>query len=63
MIVKTKKVGGRGKSGTRKYGRNLVKCKRYRDRGQREKNKARRLERRERKFVKRRKIREVNIDG
>jgi hypothetical protein len=63
MIIKTKKVGGRGKSGTRKYGRNLDTCKRYRDRGQREKNKARRLEQRERKFEKRRKNREVNING
>ncbi len=40
----------RGKSGTAKYGRKVNKCERYRLEGRREKNKARRLELRERKY-------------
>ena len=43
----TPRKGG-GKSGTKKYGRNKVKCERYRREHRREKNKLRRL----RKLVK-----------
>lgn len=39
-----------GKGGKRKVGRNLDKCKRYRDGGRREKNKARRLAQRVKKY-------------
>lgn len=39
-------------AGTKKYGRNLKKCQRYRLEGRREKNKARRAAKRERKLRK-----------
>lgn len=37
----------------RKYGRNLIKCARYRAEGRREKNKARKAVKRQRKIEKR----------
>ena len=43
-----------GKKGSRAYGRNKAKCDRYRMRGQREKNKARRMAQRERRYAKKR---------
>lgn len=43
----------KNRNGSRKYGRNLVKCKRYRDAGAREKNKARREAKRQKMFAKR----------
>lgn len=58
MIMKPQKTHGRGKSGTRKYGRDLEKCKKYRLTNRREENKARKLAKRERKFERRRKHRE-----
>ena len=54
MVIKQQKKKGKGKSGTRKYGRNAEKCKRYRDRGIRQKNKRREAEKRKRKFERRR---------
>jgi hypothetical protein len=48
-----------GKKGSRKYGRNKVKCERYRREGRREKNKARRAEKRERWLEKRRAKRSI----
>lgn len=56
--MKPQKTTGRGKSGTRKYGRDLEKCKRYRAKNQREKNKKRQKEKREYKFAKRQEKRE-----
>lgn len=47
-----KQKQGRGK-GTRKYGRNADKCKRYKAQGRREKNKARRQVQRDRWLEKR----------
>jgi len=44
-VIKDAKRHRKGKSGTSKYGRNKAKCERYRARGQRERNKARRAER------------------
>lgn len=41
----------RGKKGNKKHGHNKDKCKRYRDRGTREKNKARKAEKRERRYA------------
>lgn len=61
MIIKTQKSTTKGRSGVRKYGRNLEKCKRYKNSGQREKNKARELVKREKKFAKRKKKRDKNI--
>jgi len=43
-----------GKKGSRAYGRNKVKCARYRAQGRREKNKARRMAKRARWIEKRR---------
>ena len=44
----------RGSGGTRKYGRNVAKCKRYKDEHRREKNKRRRAAKLERKYQKNR---------
>jgi len=44
---------GKSRNGTKKYGRNLAKCKKYRDRGRREKNKARRMAKLAQKFARR----------
>ncbi len=44
---------GKGKSGTRAYGRNADKCKRYKLENRREKNKRRREEKRKKRFAKR----------
>jgi len=49
---------GRGKKGSRAYGRNKAKCERYRVRGRREANKARRMAKRERRYARRRARRE-----
>ena len=48
-MARSTKTGGAGKSkkGTRKYGRNKVKCERYRKENRLEKNKARKAARRE----------------
>jgi hypothetical protein len=40
-----------GRGGTRKYGKNSVKCARYRAEGRREKNKKRKAEKRARKLA------------
>jgi len=48
-----------GKKGGRKIGRNLAKCKRYRDENRREKNKRRRMEKLKRKYAKNKKRREL----
>lgn len=45
---------GKSKSGNRKHGRDRDKCRRYRESGRREKNKARRKEKLNRKLAKRR---------
>jgi len=45
-----KKKGGRKSGGDKKHGRNRVKCARYRLEGRREKNKARKLAKYERKM-------------
>lgn len=47
-MARSTKTGGAGKSrkGTRKYGRNKVKCERYRKENRREKNKIRKAARR-----------------
>ena len=50
MARKTKQ----GHGGKRKYGKNSDKCKSYREQGRREKNKARRMAKREHKFAKNR---------
>lgn len=42
----------RGKGGTRKHGRDKVKCARYRAQDRREKNKKRRIEKEERRQAK-----------
>jgi len=42
--------GSRGKKGNKKHGRNREKCRLYREQGRREKNKARRLAKRLRKY-------------
>jgi len=42
---------GKGKRGTRAYGRNKKKCERYRAQGRREKNKARRAMKRAKRFA------------
>jgi len=47
-----------GKKGGRKIGRNLAKCKRYRDENRREKNKRRRALRLKKKYAKNKKRRE-----
>ena len=49
-----KKQKEKPKGGTRKYGRNKIKCERYRREGRREKNKARRAAQRERKYARNR---------
>ena len=43
MAGQQKQKGAKGGKKTRKYGRNEAKCKRYADRGTREKNKERKL--------------------
>lgn len=48
----------KGKNGTRKYGRNEKKCARYFREGRREKNKARRLALRDRKYKRNRQRRD-----
>lgn len=55
MAQRTKHTGG--KKGSRAYGRNKVKCARYRAEGRREKHKATRAARRERRFARRRALR------
>lgn len=50
----------RGSGGQRKVGRNMAKCKRYRDEHRREKNKKRRMDRLERKYAKNREKRKIN---
>lgn len=45
---------GKKHGGSRKYGRNEAKCKRYRAEGRREKNKRRRMKRLEKKYAKNR---------
>ena len=50
MPEKQKQKGNKG----RKIGRNLVKCKRYRDEGRRERNKKRRALAREKRYARNR---------
>lgn len=59
VVVKVAKKSHRGNK-NRKYGRNKVKCARYRAEGRREKNKARKARKRERRLLKAKQKREAN---
>lgn len=51
----------RGSGGTRKYGRSMAKCKRYREEHRREKNKRRRALKLEKKYAKNKERRNEKI--
>lgn len=53
---------GKGKKGSRKYGRNKIKCEKYRKANRREENKARKEAKRLRRFAKR-KIKIGGLNG
>ncbi len=59
MIKNIENRSSTGKKGGRKIGRNSVKCAAYRSAGRREKNKARRLEARLKRFARRAEIRKI----
>ncbi len=43
VLLKPSRKGGRKGGGSKKHGRNKIRCAKYRDQGRREKNKARKM--------------------
>jgi len=62
VLAQPKRRKERG-SGTRKYGRNKVKCARYRAEGRQEKNKARRQRKHQKLIAKKRRVRGDTADN